>query len=167
MNIILSREAEDVLKRYNDLLPWDKKDVCNAALNWGLNREEVAEQWGFCEYSDVNINDLIDRFRVDDILDCIDEYDVANYACSNSYIVNKVVGNMTADEIVSASNDDEGLLDEIERQNPKLFNDWLRNKFEEIWYSRPEEEWEAMKEDIENNLKERKDDSSNSLSSKN
>lgn len=167
MNILLSREAEDVLKRYNELLPWDKKDVCNVALNWGLNREEVAEQWGLCEYSDIDIDALIDRFWADDILDHMDEYDVANYASSNSYIVNKVVGNMTADEIVSASNDDEGLLDEIERQNPTLFNDWLRNKFEEIWCSRPEEEWEAMKEHIENGLKNRNDGSSDSLSSKN
>lgn len=75
-------KKEDVLKQFNELLPWDKADVLDEILDdMGENSIEdyLFKQCGYSPFDFTNAEKCVEHYGVDTLLDEMDDYDIESY----------------------------------------------------------------------------------------
>lgn len=75
-------KKENVLKQFNELLPWDKADALDEILdNMGENSIEdyLFKQSGYSPFDFTNAAECVDHYGADTLLDKMFDYDIELY----------------------------------------------------------------------------------------
>ena len=80
MNIV---NKEDVLKLFNELLPWEKVEILDEILNnlggVGNVADYLFSECGYSPFDFTNIEKCVDHYGADALLDEMSDYDIENF----------------------------------------------------------------------------------------
>lgn len=148
---MMSKEMEQLLKDFDELLPWEKQELAAHMVWHHYSKQDLMDDYGFTDEvrEPDSPRELVDMFDADDILDELWPRDIIDY-----------ITYKFCDDLLEEVSDSDLLLEVMSRFEPKeLFNKLSKepdynDKLKEYFLSDPdfmrtEEEWKQMEKDFE------------------
>jgi Mg/Co/Ni transporter MgtE len=84
MGIQYTNEGKDIIKRFDDLTPWDKGDMIKYLVNKSMTEEEIEKYFiegsGYVYYDSLDlVQEVIDNDLEDEVLDKMDDQAICDY----------------------------------------------------------------------------------------
>lgn len=85
---MINKEQQEILKKFENLLPWEKGDILTHIVNHEMTEDEIEKYFiegsGYTRWDDIDfVKEVIDNHQEEEVLDSMDDWEIVDYLFGN------------------------------------------------------------------------------------